>query len=801
MANEKQLLKALETVSLGFSLGTVSADILIKACENYKNSISFDDGIDYQILVSKSLFDSLNNIEVDAEIAKAILPGQTKVIDGVMYIYSATAPGSKQPYGWHVVKKGAKTGKAIGHGNKLTNEETDEAQKFINELFPKDLSTLKTVNTSIGGSTGAKLVQDVNGNQYILKRNPKNSGHVRSEYLTNQLYDLLGIKVPDYELYDDDEGVAVLLSKFIPMCKPANKANPKQAKQMADGFIVDCLLNNWDVYENDNCLVDPAGRVIRVDNGGALNYRAQGGSKPFNDDILKSFNGMVSNNPTVYSALTPADIKKQIDDITKRKDDIVNFLKESGQDSLADIIAKRIDGMPKILGQLQRIEDIANMPVAPRNLKSAEEMYRDLTEDELKDLWENQKGNDAYSKMSHKNDNGWELLGKICHLRGFDARPQVVSDDEYWKLIAKDDSRHFFRGIGECSDHTLTEMACSMLFENECFYGTIGAYGEGIYVARQEGAKIDQSGYQNTWGFTEARSYAHRSGGRGIVMRGIVSPDAKYVKFDDLRKEIDKMSIPSGNSQEIQDLQDELDSLGAAISNTEDQIQNAAKIVEDKVYKDMHYDPNAYSDMLMTIENTDWDKTDAFGERDIPSYEDFVVGKMSEWVKAQGGTATRGKGVMRFKLPNSTEELVVTERQYDGPFSIKRKNPVTPGWNFAVRMFTDWMDAQHVNKVHSAVLAAKEETDNLVNTLVNKKNSLKAQYDTTKQLLDGAQKVDPERSLMEAVYKYRHYDEILGIYAALKGYDGIIADLGGKDRYVVVLNRSKLIMSSGIDNV
>ena len=264
--NDK-LYKALESVALGFSEGSVSADMLIKACDTYKTKTDFEDDFNYQILVAKSLFDSLNGVKPDEEISKAIVPGQTKVIDGIMYIYSPTAPGSNQPYDWHVVKKGAKTQKNIGRGNTLDAKKVDDKQKFINSLFPKDLSSLTTVNASIGGSTGAKLVQDVNGNQYIMKRGTNTSnGHVKSEYLTNQLYDILGQRVPDYELYDDN-GTAVILSKFIPMCKQPTQKN---YADMAKGFIADVLLANWDVYRNDNCLIDAAGRVIRVDNGGAL---------------------------------------------------------------------------------------------------------------------------------------------------------------------------------------------------------------------------------------------------------------------------------------------------------------------------------------------------------------------------------------------------------------------------------------------------------------------------------------------------------------------------------------------------
>ena len=46
-------------------------------------------------MVSKSLFDQLNDIPQDKKIAKAIVPGQTKYANGVLYIYSATKSGSK----------------------------------------------------------------------------------------------------------------------------------------------------------------------------------------------------------------------------------------------------------------------------------------------------------------------------------------------------------------------------------------------------------------------------------------------------------------------------------------------------------------------------------------------------------------------------------------------------------------------------------------------------------------------------------------------------------------------------------
>lgn len=98
---KENFLKALQTIALGNSQGFVSDDELIKACENYKVAVGHDDDYGYFVKVAKSLQDSINGVEQDKEIAKAIVPGQTKVIDGIMYVYTAT-PNAKTDYDWRV---------------------------------------------------------------------------------------------------------------------------------------------------------------------------------------------------------------------------------------------------------------------------------------------------------------------------------------------------------------------------------------------------------------------------------------------------------------------------------------------------------------------------------------------------------------------------------------------------------------------------------------------------------------------------------------------------------------------------
>ena len=326
----EEIKKAIDRIAEGNALGEVSDDLLIKACDAYKiKSENFDDSYDYHVCVAKSLYDHLHGIEPDEEICKAVVPGQTKVVDGVMYIYTAT-PGAKTKYDWRVFKGKSKVGKQVD------DSKVDSKQKYINELFPSDLSSLKVIK-ALGGSTGAQLVEDAKGNQYVMKKGTNTSSdHVRTEYLTNQLYDLLGLRVPDFELYEDN-GEAVMLSKYIPMTKVPSAKN---YDDMAKGFVIDALLANWDIYQNDNCLIDSAGRIIRVDNGGAIHYRARGSKKTFGDKV-DDFLSMQKYNPSVVANLSTQDYINQIDDVLNKRDDLINFLNESDYPSMSDTFKKR----------------------------------------------------------------------------------------------------------------------------------------------------------------------------------------------------------------------------------------------------------------------------------------------------------------------------------------------------------------------------------------------------------------------------------------------------------------------------
>lgn len=823
MCIKETLDKAMESIALGYIGGDVTIDFAIKACESYHEKLPQDDQFAYDLIVSKSCIDYINGLPKDEELDKAIVPFQTKVIDGVMYIYSPTKVGSKVQYDWHVVQRGKKTQKDIGRGSKLSQQELAASYKMINSLFPNDINSVKAINMQIGGSTGAKLVQDVNGTKFVMKRGDAssytNNGHVKNEYLSAQLYSMMGQNTPSLELYEEN-GVQVTLSKFIPL---THTPNPSDYANMAKGFIADCLMANWDVYKNDNCLIDSTGKVYRVDNGGCLNYRAQGSTKTFDSDILKTFNSMVQYNPAQYQTLSRKDILAQIAEIRKRKDDIVNFLRESGEDSLADIMSKRIDNLSQIenqLGQSGNIEDIA----IPKNrkLKPEKQMYRTFTQKELDDIWNSVKGNTATDKIYRalNSHDSYDLLGKICAARGFDGLPEVVTLKEFFQKHSGSE-RQLFRGITKKSPPkpSLFQMEKNLLFDDgsSLYYGNpdgASCYGEGLYFHKNDGANAGttSSTFRNGEGYKHAVRYANKAGNSsGVVFTGCLSDDANVVDFESLRKEILSLNL-SKDPKSYAKQQKVVNTLNEEIKAVEFKIQNFEKALRARVYKDMKFDEDAYADMKDTlVDGIDWGKVTPFGDRDIPSFKDMVETKLVEYVKKQGGSAVIGHNTVTFKLPNSRRECVISSTMYDGDYSIYQDNPVAPAHNYAIDKFLDWVDDNHLFPVQRRLSEETENSVTKVQALQSELYKLRTQRNDEEDKLQKMMKVDGTESILHGIYYHLKHgyegDAAVGVYAALKGYDAIEVDFHGNagrsanNNFYVVLNRTKLVLANSVDNV
>lgn len=154
--------------------------------------------------------------------------------------------------------------------------------------WPDDPSQLDVVS-ELGGSTGAQLVRGSDGALYVRKRGSSPS-HLEEECFADALYQGQGVAVPDFRLYRDEAGQpAYKLSRYLDGARSLadiSRSDPalfaRVKAKLSEDFWLDAVLGNWDVVglSMDNILVTPDGTPYRVDNGGALRFRAQGAKKP-----------------------------------------------------------------------------------------------------------------------------------------------------------------------------------------------------------------------------------------------------------------------------------------------------------------------------------------------------------------------------------------------------------------------------------------------------------------------------------------------------------------------------------------
>lgn len=192
-------------------------------------------------------------------------------------------------------------------------------------------------HSTLGGSTGAKLMTDMDGNKFVVKKGTS-PGHIRAEYAAERAYEAAGLNVPTSVLYETDDG-PVKVSKFIEG-KTFDQLSPEQQKELIPeiqkGFAVDALLANWDVIgmSKDNIMLGNDGKVYRIDTGGSLDYRAKGGLKGglwnTNADEFESMRSGIKNPQAkeIFGSLTDEQLKSQVAQLVVDKEDILKALPE-----------------------------------------------------------------------------------------------------------------------------------------------------------------------------------------------------------------------------------------------------------------------------------------------------------------------------------------------------------------------------------------------------------------------------------------------------------------------------------------
>ena len=740
--------EALELLATKNSQGLISDDLLVKACESYQAKTGFD----------------------AYDIVKAILVGQQKVVDGLTYVWKLT-PNAQQPFGWRLL---------------TPNKSKKVKQELDGNYFPTDLKNLTFIK-QLGGSTGAKLVEDTTtGKQYVMKRGA-NVAHVEEEYLTNQLYNIFGVKTPDFELYHKGTKDATLLSLYMENTEDVlNTGNLdlKHKEKIVSSFVVDALLANWDVYKNDNILLNKDNDTLfRVDNGGGLRFSAQGRDKADNfADTVDELDSMLGHNAFMTDQLTTKDIKKQIKEVLKKKDIALKFIEENSDADLLHKMRNRFFDLEQRLGDAKVGDTI-------------DDANRELTVEEIEAFYKNA------GDSLHKNDaNGSLFMQEICNFRGFSHTPTVLEDEAFGDILRDDPKAMFIqRGIAQFGGQKATDLM-EQFINGDCFYGGVNGamYGIGIY-----GTLNDKKNYKNPAGKAYDIAYEYARFEKNHVMDIVFDKDAKIIDADLL----DEMMRAEFFGPEFKEKQKEYMDALKVMSDLEDQVNNVNKIIEKEVKDDKNWSEDLlslvnakhseiYAAPIEIPEDIQADNDEAemyVNKENQGRWDNMIHNYQTELAKIPGAEFKKISNTLyEVKMPhkNTVYKLNrhVTER------SNKQKNNSYKPYNWHIQMFEEFVVDNHYKVINDMVKKEISTSDKITNIVKAHNDQQKIVNDLTNEIRQ-TKSTGGNDNLNKILAEIVQHPggEYRGFYAAIKGYDAIREKHSwGSVPFMIMLNRSKM---------
>ncbi len=210
---------------------------------------------------------------------------------------------------------------------------------------------LKFTDSQMGSQDAFWAKSEQSGELFYIKyaQDLTKEDHVESEILASKLYNLAGIDTPDVTPILINGKIKGLASRYIP-----NLKDVVSAKSLHEGFAPDVWLGNWDALEYGNTFINK-GRLCKLDNGGALRYRAMGelkpefGDKP--DEIFTFLNGKNFTTQITYESMTQSDLIKSFEKVCNISDEAVLSL--VFDKNLAHVLINRKNYMGQVLEEIK----------------------------------------------------------------------------------------------------------------------------------------------------------------------------------------------------------------------------------------------------------------------------------------------------------------------------------------------------------------------------------------------------------------------------------------------------------------
>jgi len=236
-----------------------------------------------------------------------------------------------------------------------------------------------------GSNPGGKF-KDKNGQEWYCKF-PADVDVAMNEFLAVKFYEMLGVAVPKLKLVEQGGKIGIA-SKWVDGITKGTSEQLAKAPGAHQAFALDAWLANWDVVglSNDNLMLGKDGAAVRVDVGGSLVYRAQGGTKgaDFGDSVpeLETLLDASKNGKSaaVFGKIKKGDMAWGLTQLNKMKpSQIEELCQKAGPGSDADkaalakkLIARRAYILEKmgVRDQWAHVKELdpSNLPVNPKDL-------------------------------------------------------------------------------------------------------------------------------------------------------------------------------------------------------------------------------------------------------------------------------------------------------------------------------------------------------------------------------------------------------------------------------------------------
>lgn len=220
-----------------------------------------------------------------------------------------------------------------------------------------DTSTLQRVGGQLG-TNSAGIYQDESGRRYYVKT-LESAAHARNEFIAAMLYQLAGAPTLTYVRTETPEQIATEWLELDKKC--VAHLDEGERKQAQRWLGVHAWTANWDAagFNGDNQGV-VNGKVLTLDVGGALAFRAHGdpkgkafGNRVDELDLLRSDTG----NPhavTLFADMSPEEIRLSIMVVGRIPDEQIRqvILDSGGSEALVEkMIARKADMVGRLMGK------------------------------------------------------------------------------------------------------------------------------------------------------------------------------------------------------------------------------------------------------------------------------------------------------------------------------------------------------------------------------------------------------------------------------------------------------------------